>query len=181
MNASPGRYAFRGCLVIVLAALAGCGFHLRRSAQLPAGMQRMHINLSGDTQLRRGLQRALKTSGVQLVDTSGPGVAELNIPQAGFRTDALTLSGRARISEYAVRYHVTFNATDADGSLLVKQQDINMSREFTYDARQAVGTATQVAQLEDSMRQDMVRAILFRLQAAGRHSAAPAVAASAAR
>ncbi len=51
-------------------------------------------------------------------------------------------------------------------------QTINMSREFSYDAGNTVGSASQVEQIQKSLDDDMVQAIMFRLQAAAHSPAA---------
>ncbi len=160
--------------------LTACGFHLRRNADLPAGMQRVHLSVSGDSDFRRELARAVTAAGSTVVDESGPGVAELRVPRASFSTNALTVTGQGRISAYAVLFHVEFHVADDQGTILVPDQRIEMSREFTYDARQAMGRGTQVKVLRESLVQDMVRAVMFRLQAAAAHPAPAASAATAA-
>lgn len=154
--------------------LAGCGFHLRQSAQLPAGMQRVHLDVDGGGDLQRSLARAITVAGSTVEEHSGPGIAELRVPVARFRTDVLTTTGYSRVGEYAVRYHVEFDATDADGKTLVARQGVDMSREFTYDARQTIGSDTQDEEIRRSLVDDMVQSILFRLQAAAEHPAANA-------
>lgn len=171
---------FRIALLLVSAlALTACGFHLRESAALPASMQHMHLAVSGSGDLQRNLARALESSGVTVEDDAGPGVAELQVPVAQFQTETLTISGQARVTEYTVRYHVEFAVTDAAGQPLVARQRIDMSRDFSYDATNPIGNTAQVEEIQRSLNDDMVQAILFRLQAAGKHPlAAPASAAS---
>jgi Rare lipoprotein B len=171
----------RVSLVLAAAlALAACGFHLRQSAALPASMQRVHLTVNGGEDLQRNLARALESSGVTLEDQGGPGIAELKVPVAVFNTDALSISGFARVTEYAVRYQVRFAVSDHAGQSLVPLQRIDMSREYSYDAGNTVGNTAQVEEIQRSLNDDMVQAILFRLQAAGKHAlAAPASAASA--
>ncbi len=160
-------------LVLLIAlALNACGFHLRQNADLPASMQRMHLTVNGGSNFQRQLARALENAGATVEDEGGPDVAELNVPTARFSSDTLTSGGYARISEYAVHYTVRFGVNDAAGQTLVPLQTINMSREYSYDASNTVGNASQVEQIQKSLDGDMVQAILFRLQAAGHHPAA---------
>lgn len=162
--------ALRLTVVLALAlTLAACGFHLRRDAHLPAGMDKVYLSVSGSSDFRRALERALVASDVTLVDAPGPGVANLKVPVARFAVDALTMSGQGRISEKSVRFHVEFAAVDEHGKSLVAHQSVDMSREFTYSAREAIGQDSQVRALKQSMVQDMVRAVMFRLEAAARH------------
>jgi len=155
-----------------VALLAGCGFHLRQSASLPEGMKKIHLTVSGGGKLERDLSRALENSGAEIVDKPGADSAELAVTSNTFRTDSLTVSGTARVTEYAVRYHVDFNARAPDGTVLVPNQSVDMSREFSYDATNTIGTASQTEELQRSLIGDMVQSILFRLQAAGAHQAA---------
>ena len=159
----------RVSLLVCTLALAACGFHLRQSAALPASMQRMHLSVSGGGDLQRNLARALEGSGVTVEDEGGPGIAELKIPVAQFSTDTLSVSGGARVTEYTVRYQVRFDVEDGAGQALVPQQRIDMSRDYSYDATNTIGNQAQVEEIQRSLNDDMVQAILFRLQAAGRH------------
>jgi LPS-assembly lipoprotein len=158
-------------LLSAVAMLSACGFHLRQTASLPPGMNKIHLTVSGGGRLERELNRALANSDVTVVDEPASDAAELAITSNAFRTDSLTVSGTARVTEYAVRYHVDFNAKAADGTPIIPTQSIDMSREFSYDATNAIGTASQTEELQRSLIGDMVQAILFRLQAAGAHPA----------
>lgn len=170
----------RTSLLVATLALSACGFHLRQTAALPTSMQRVHLSVNGGGELQRDLARALADSGVAVEDEGGPGIAELKVPVATFSTDTLSVSGGARVTEYTVRYQVRFEVDDANGQVLVPQQRIDMSRDFSYDATNTIGTDTQVEEIHRSLNDDMVQSILFRLQAAGRHSpTVPAAASSA--
>jgi LPS-assembly lipoprotein len=159
----------RRLLLLTLGALllGGCGFHLRRSAQLAPALQRMHLQVSGDNALTRELATSLRLSGVTLEDHGGPGIATLRVPVNEFNTQALTLTGYASVSQYVVRYRVEFEVIGADGRLLVPLQTIRMSRDFNFTATQVIGNAGQQEQIQRSLVDDMAQAILMRLQAQG--------------
>jgi LPS-assembly lipoprotein len=176
-----GRLFQASLLLVSALALAACGFHLRQSAALPPAMKRVHLNVSGGvgSNLQRELARVLQVSGVTIEDESGHGIAELNVPTAAFGTETLTLGGYSLITEYAVHYQVRFDLIDPEGKTLVPLQSISMSREYSYDATQTIGNASEVQEIQGSLTSDMVQAILFRLQAAGkRELAAPSAAGS---
>jgi LPS-assembly lipoprotein len=181
MSFMKARRLFQASLLLATAlALGACGFHLRENATLPPEMQRVHLTVNGGGELERHLTRALQTSGVTVEDDSGAGIAELRVPVAAFSTETLSAGGYVRITEYAVRYQVQFDVVDPAGQVLVPHQRIDMSREYSYDASNTVGNASQVEEIQRSLNDDMVQAILFRLQAAGKHElAAPAAASSA--
>jgi LPS-assembly lipoprotein len=167
--------SLRTALVLVAVALvSACGFHLRQTAALPPGMKKIHLTVASGGGLERQLTRALANSDVEIVDHAAVDAADLVISSNTFRTDSLTVSGTARVTEYAVRYHVDFYAKAGDGTIIIPPQSVDMSREFSYDATNTIGTASQTEELQRSLIGDMVQSILFRLQAAGAHPAAAA-------
>ncbi len=157
----------RFALAAVFAALlSACGFHLRKEAHLPPAMQRVHLDIAdASSPLARALAKALPRSGAELVDRAGTGVAVMKIGTNAFSTDVLTVGGNARASEYSLRYHVEFEVNDAAGQALLPRQTIELSRDFTFDASQALGVAAETDLLRKELLRDMVDAILRRLQA----------------
>lgn len=151
--------------------LSACGFHLRQSAALPTPMQQqVYLNVSGGGELPRDLARALNARKVQVLDEAAPGAAELDV-KAQFRTDVLTSTGFRRVGEYAVRYHVDLSLKDGSGTVVLPQQGIDLSHEFTFDPFQAIGTNAQTEVIERDLTREMTDAIMRRLEAAGRKGA----------
>jgi LPS-assembly lipoprotein len=146
--------------------MAGCGFHLRKEAALPASMKKVHIQIADPlSPLAKNLAKALPRSGVEVVDTVEPGVAVMNISANSFFTDVLSVGGNARATEYSLRYHVELEVQDAAGTSLLPKQTIELSREFTFDATQALGVAAEVDLLTQELQRDMTDTILRRLEA----------------
>lgn len=166
------RGLLHGGILLSALALAGCGFHLRQNVSLPLSMHTMHLTVAGSSDFERMLARSLEVNGVDVVDDSGDGVAEFKVPVAAFSTDSLSNGGYVKITETAIHYHVEFQVDDHAGVPLLAQQRVDMQREYSYDASDTVGNASQVNALEKSLKQDMVQAILFRLQAAAKQQAA---------
>jgi len=146
--------------------MAGCGFHLRKEADLPASMKKVHIQIADPSSpLAKDLAKALPRSGTEIVENVEPGVAVMNISANAFSTDVLTVGGNARATEYALRYHVELEVQDAAGTALLPKQTIELSREFTFDASQALGVAAEVDLLTQELQRDMTQTILRRLEA----------------
>lgn len=161
-------------LLLPALALVACGFHLRGSAALPEGMERVHLTVGGGGDLQRKVARALLASNVTVEDASGAGIAELHVPIQNFSIQTLTVNGAAQVTEYAVHYHVVFSAQDGAGKVIVPNESIEMQREYSYNAGQPVGTQAQVEAIQASLVDDMVQAMLFRLQAVRKHGEAAA-------
>lgn len=158
-------------VAVATLALSACGFHLRREAQLPASLQRMHLEIAdASSALAKGLAKALPRSGVTLVDDA-TGVAVLRVGANTLSTDVLSVGGNARATEYALRHHVEFEVRDAAGTVVLAPQTIELTRDFTFDASQSLGVAAQIDLLSKELQQDMVQAVLRRIEA--RVQAAP--------
>ena len=162
--------ALRLPLLVLLAVLvSSCGFHLRGEAQLSPAMQVLSIEgADALSPLGRDLRKALVRSGARVVEAGTGGAAVLRIGSNQFRTDVLSVGGNARANEYTIRYHVEFDVVGAGATSLLAKQTIELSRDFTFDATQALGIAAEQDLLTGELQRDMVQAILRRLEAAGR-------------
>ncbi|WP_257388496.1 LPS assembly lipoprotein LptE [Tahibacter caeni] len=150
-------------------ALAGCGFHLREQARLPASLQRLHLDIADPgSLLHRDLPDALERAGAKVEDNAGSGIATLRIPVSSLAPEALSVGASARVREYTMRYKVEIEAVDADGKTVLPRQLIELSRDYTFDETQALGVAAQEDELRKQLQRDMVQAILRRLAALGR-------------
>jgi LPS-assembly lipoprotein len=162
--------------------LAGCGFHLRQSAAVPAVMQQqvyLHVNAGGE--FPRSLAAALRASKVNVLDTPGAGVATLSVPVAAFSSRLLTTGGFQKVGEYVVGFHVTFALTDANGKTVIPLQSIELSHEFAIDQTQFSAISSETEAIQRSLVREMTDAVMRRLEAQARlgNQVAPASAASA--
>lgn len=161
---APWSSLFLCCVSALL--LAGCGFHLRRSAALPAAMQsRVVLQVNGGGDFQRTLASALQANGVAVLDESTPDAATLSVPVATFSRRLLTSGGVERVGEYMVTFHVEFRVVDARGKVVVPPQTLDVSHEFAMDQMQFSSLASETGAIERSLVREMSDAVLRRLQA----------------
>lgn len=162
-------------------ALAGCGFHLRRSAAVPAPMaQRVYLQANGGGEFPRSLAAALRAGKVDVLDASAPGAATLSVPVAAFSSRLLTTGGFQRVGEYVVGFQVQFALTDAEGKVVVPLQTINLSHEFAVDQTQLTAIASETEAIQRSLVREMTDAVMRRLEARARAPLAPPASAASA-
>lgn len=163
------RTLFRVIVVGSALLLGACGFHLREQAQLPPGLQRIHLEIADQgSLLYRDLPAALERSGATVEENAGPGIASLRIPVSTLAPQPLSVGSTARVREYSMRYHVEIEAVDASGTTVLPRQAIDLNREYTFDETQALGVAAQEDELRKQLQRDMVQAILRRIAALSR-------------
>ena len=151
-------------LVLLLSALVltGCGFHPRARLQLPDTLGAVAV-VTADPYSPLGLELAatLERAGVTGATTGTP-AASLSISEA-WHTAPLSVDQLARVREYITRYRVQFTLVDAAGAVLVPQQTIELSREYTYDITASAGSPAEQELIQRELRRDMQAAILRRL------------------
>ena len=156
-------------LVACVALLGACGFHLREQANVPDALKRVRLEIADPASaLHRDLPPALARSGATVVEGPADGVAVLRIPLTILGPDATSVGATARVREYTMRYRVELEAVDAAGNVVVAKQQIELTRDYTFDETQALGVAAQEEQLRKQLQRDMVQAILRRLEAVGK-------------
>ena len=156
------------CIIGAL-LLAGCGFHLRRSAALPAVMQqRVYLQVNGGGEFPRSLAAALRAGKVDVLDASTKGVATLSVPVAAFSSRLLTSGGYQRVGEYVVGFDVQFTLTDANGNTVIPTQSIQLSHEFAIDQTQFSAISSETEAIQRSLVREMTDAVMRRLEAQAR-------------
>jgi LPS-assembly lipoprotein len=94
---------------------------------------------------------------------AGAPAAVLKITAEAWNTAPLSVDEQARVREYITRYKVQFALAAADGKLLLEPQEIELSREYTYDITASAGSPAEQELIQRELRRDMQAAILRRL------------------
>lgn len=153
------------CVACVL-LLAGCGFHLRRSAALPAVMQQqVYLHVNGGGGFARSLAAALRASKVDVLDDPAPGVATLDVPSVGFFSRMLTSGAVQRVGEYVVGMNVSFTLRDADGKTVVPSQSVSLSHDFAVDSTELTAISSETEAIQTVLVREMTDAVMRRLEA----------------
>jgi LPS-assembly lipoprotein len=151
-------------LCAVCLVLAGCGFQLRESAELPEQMSATFLDVNGENSaLARRLRTLLEQNGVALV---GPdeATAILEVPVNRVVTEVLTIGDNARVREYRITYTVEFRLIDAEGDELVPTQTLSQSREVSFDEQEILASSREEEYLKQDLANTMSRLVVMRLE-----------------
>lgn len=152
--------------------LAGCGFHLRNRIALPADLGPVRVTSSAayselTTTVARGLQAAGATPAPALPEgvreADAPPVATLRILSERWGDLPIAIDEAGRAQEFSLRYAVVFVFKKADGTDLVPQQVVELSRDYVSPPQDATGTSTEREVLADELRREMAASILRRI------------------
>ena len=153
----------------IVPLLTACGYHLRGEAQLPPGMERVHVDSSDQFgPLKRNVEKALERSGAKIEPAAGDGIAEVNLSAVSLAPIVRSVAANAKVNEFTMLYHVELQITDGTGKVVLPKQVVEQSRIFTFDQTQAIGTGAEQDEIKKEMERDMVQAILRKIEAAER-------------
>ena len=151
-------------LVAATLLLAGCGFQLRDTAQLPPEMASTQIVIDDQySLLARQVRMMLEQSGVQFVDAPQAS-AVLEIPENRVVTEVLTIADNARVREYRVTHTVRFRLTDASGQELIGWQTLRQAREISFDEQKILATSREQEYVKRDLAETMARLLVARLE-----------------
>ena len=149
--------------IVVLVLLAGCGFQLRGTAELP--FETLYLPSTGGIglDLRRNIQAGTRTI---VVDDPKQAQAVLEFLQDVRQKDILSLSGGARVREFRLTYRVAFRVHDGKGGEYLPSSTLQIARDFTFNDADILAKETEEQLLYREMQADLVRQIMRRLSGA---------------
>lgn len=155
-------------LLLCVALLAGCGFHLRGPLNLPAHLGPVRV-VAADSHSPLGdlLADGLMHAGAQAASAAdGDQVATLQILSEHWADTPISNDPLGRAQEYMLRYAVVFSLRRADGSTAVPQQAVELSRDYLTPVLDSVGRVSEREVLMRELQREMANAILRRVDAA---------------
>ncbi len=150
--------------LILAAALAGCGFHLRGAGSSKLPYKTMYIALPETADVNIWLQRYINASGSTEI------VADAKTADATFQQLAdsrqktiLSVNAQGRVREYRLQLNYTFRVVNQQGQVLVEPNEINLNRDISFDDSNILAKDLEEGLLWRDMNSDLVNQIMRRL------------------
>ncbi len=158
------RYISNISMGFLLLTIAGCGFQLRGSADLPTSLQTMYVQgINMQQGLGLELKRGLARNGVTVLSDYQQDSAVLTILDNKFERRVLSVGSDAKVSEFELHVIVLFKVIDGDGNLLIESQSVEAQRDYQFDQNQVLGKDEEERLLQEQLNQQLVQSILRRL------------------
>jgi LPS-assembly lipoprotein len=150
-------------MVLMLALLlTACGFHLRGEAIMP--FKSLYIESPNrNSPLTTELIRLLELNHVQITSAANQADVILSIESEFPDKQILTLRDSGRVNEYQLRYRVSFRAYDNEQREWLPADEMQLTRDYSYNDSQILAKETEEAELYQGMRSDMAQQIMRRL------------------
>ncbi len=165
LSSNKALLSFSNALLLVLAlAIAGCGFRLRGSAELPFETLYIPQSTSGiGLDLKRNIEAG---TSAKVITDARKAQAILQIDQESRGKQILSLTGAGRVREFQLLYTVVFRVHDGKGGEYVPSNTIQLTREMTFADTQILAKESEEQLLFRDMQVEAVQQILRRLSAA---------------
>lgn len=148
-----------------LLPLAGCGFALRRPAQVPP----QRILLSGFatlSPLAEELQRQLRANpGVEVVDNLAAAQTVIEAVRDARERASAASTATGLVSDLSLRSRLRFRVRTPGGTVLIPETELLLYRDMAYSETNALAKELEADQLYRSMEADIVQQVLRRLAA----------------
>jgi len=150
--------------LILVAALAGCGFHLRGAGGSTLPYKTMHIALPETADVRIWLERHIRGSGGTEI-VADPKAAEAIFQQLedNRQKTILSVNAQGRVREYRLQLTYRFRVVNAKGEEIVGSNELSLSRDFSFDDSQVLAKDIEERLLWRDLSSDLVNQIMRRL------------------
>ena len=157
----------KNVLIVVLVLLvAGCGFRLRGTAEVPFESVYIPNATAGIAlDLKRNILAGTKA---KVVDDPKDAEAVMQFTEETRQKEILSLTSAGRVREFLLRYRVGFRVHDSKGADFVPQNTIALTRDVTFNDTEILAKEQEEQLLFRDMQTDMVQQIMRRLAAAKR-------------
>jgi len=143
--------------------LAGCGFQLRGAATLP--FDTLYVQAPASSQFAVQLRRVVAAGGgTRIVDNPKDAAATLVLVTELREKSIVSLSGGGRVSEFQLRYRMSYRLIDKGAFEIVLVTEFVLTRDFSFNDTATLSKEAEEALLFRDMQSDAVQQLVRRLQ-----------------
>ncbi|MGI9026922.1 MAG: LPS assembly lipoprotein LptE [Burkholderiaceae bacterium] len=151
--------------LLVAAMLAGCGFQLRGSTELP--FRTLWVGFSDASPLGTEFRRYIRSgTSTRLVDDAALADARLHVLGESREKEILSLNADGRVREYNLFYTFVFKVDDPKGRDFIPPTRITLKRNISVNENTQLAKEAEENLLYRDMQSDLVQQLLRRLAAA---------------
>lgn len=152
-------------VVVMLFSVTACGYRLAGKADLDPIFERTHIAYQGaGLAVAELIEEQFETNKYEIVSVE-QATAIINVLYETRDREILSLDEEGKVREYELILRVGVDVKDGEGKLLVKNQEVRLSRDFLFEINELLGKSSEESKIYQEMRVDASRLILYRLQA----------------
>lgn len=146
----------------LLILIAGCGFQLRGTVEMPAKYRHLTLNANPNSEFTKALIDQLKANDIKISEQAP---VKLTIEGDDSETRTLSYSSRSKSAEKEIIRRVEFSVTDSsNNSVLVPTAEIQVRRAYLYDDNKIAAMQEQEALIREELAFDLATRLMMTLQ-----------------
>jgi LPS-assembly lipoprotein len=151
------------CLLCAL-ALAGCGFQLRGSTNIP--FKTLYIGVADTSPIAVELKRSIRGNGpTRIVTDPAQAEAKLEVLHERATSDIETINSVGIATEYHLYYNIEFRVTNNKGRIFIPPTQIRLKRLILTNNNAVLAENFQIVDLLADMQSDAAQQMLRRMEA----------------
>lgn len=155
--------------VFMVMSLSGCGFHLRGSGALPAGMSVTYVQSAKPfSSLVDDFADALRTYGVQVTEQRDAATAILRVIENDRGREVLSVNTSGKVLEYQLWQTVRFSVATAENLPIMEPQTVTLTRSYLYSSTDVLGSEREKVAVRGTLQKNLVHMAMSRLAAGAR-------------
>lgn len=160
------KTAFKALLIIFLSfSLCHCGFHLRGHINLPGWLHNVYIqNNSGLRTIENALSNQLQAYHVNVSEEPDKSALILNIVQASFQQNIISVSASTTPRQYQIVLLVDFELLKDKNIEIMKKQRVMVVRQVTINNNRILGSNYEEDTIKHEMQREAAYLILNRIK-----------------
>ena len=149
-------------LMLAVAPLAACGFHLRGTQALP--VDSIYLALPVNSLIGAEMSRLLRAStNAKVVNERKEAQAIFELMGESREREVLAINAQGRATEYQLRLRIRFRVLDKDALELIPPTDLVARRDITFNESDLLAKESEEGLLYRDMQSDLVRQMVSRL------------------
>ena len=150
--------------VLLVAALAGCGFHLRGAGSSNLPYKTMYIALPETADVRIWLERYINAAGsTEIVDDAKLADGTFQQLADSRQKTILSVNAQGRVREYRLQLIYSFRVVNAKGQVLIPPNEVSLTRDISFSDSNILAKDLEEGLLWRDMNNDLVNQIVRRL------------------
>ncbi|WKJ89480.1 LPS assembly lipoprotein LptE [Methylomonas montana] len=155
----------RMVLIAVLAAMVGCGYHLRGSIEMPEALKNLYV-FGSSPPLQTEILSLMKASKGKIVGSPNDAGVVVKVLREEMRSRVLSIGSTGKSSESELEYYLRFQFFDSKENALMDEQVIEISREFFNDQTAVLAKGNEEQLIRTEIYKQVARMILARARIA---------------
>jgi LPS-assembly lipoprotein len=166
------RTAARLLVIALMLTLAACGWRLRgQGVGSLEGISLFVDTAIVEADVRTPAVRGIRMAGGTLAEAPDQAEAVLVLLSETIQQQAVSISAAARAQEYEISYGLRYRLEASVGQVLIPDETVWVSEVYQYDSRNVLSSQARAATVTERLRQNAVRLLLPRVEAALRQPA----------